>query len=426
MNNIAIQGLISQSARILIGPITLLVISKELSVDEMFFYFSFFNLIALQQLAEAGVGFVLKQYISHDFSLNDNGEWSQSSREKIRSLFNFSIIWFLVVALFILIFIGLGGLIFYSDYTGDIDWKKPWLLIILLSSIFTVLTPIQVLVESIQRQVKLYKCRTVASVVSSFTLVSAIYFGWGLYSTSVLLFTNNVLLIVLLRRDLSYIYQMLVTVKSKDSVRVTFTNIWPLLSKISISWILGYFLWNSMTLISYKMSDIEFAGRFAFTLALARAGYIVASSIINSQITYFSNKISSGSVVEAVSKFKRHKMYSLGILFFGYLTFFVISFILPDFYIFEKVTKNETTFLIFLFFFSMLIITTEANFSRCFKKEPYFKFSILQNITIPLSYIFSIFISTEYGMFGPLIVNTCFVFWSAKIFQSEVLNHEFN
>ena len=126
MNNIAIQGLISQSARILIGPITLLVISKELSVDEMFFYFSFFNLIALQQLAEAGVGFVLKQYISHDFSLNDNGEWSQSSREKIRSLFNFSIIWFLVVALFILIFIGLGGLIFYSDYTGDIDWKKPW------------------------------------------------------------------------------------------------------------------------------------------------------------------------------------------------------------------------------------------------------------------------------------------------------------
>ncbi|MEX5790053.1 hypothetical protein AB6H13_20235, partial [Providencia vermicola] len=71
-NNIAIFSLLAKSINIFCGPITLLIISSKLSSEEIAFYYTFFNLIALQQLVELGLGFTLKQCISHSYKLVDN------------------------------------------------------------------------------------------------------------------------------------------------------------------------------------------------------------------------------------------------------------------------------------------------------------------------------------------------------------------
>lgn len=42
---------------------------------EMSFYYSFFNVIAIQQMLEMGFGFVLKQYIAHAYKHDFTGQW---------------------------------------------------------------------------------------------------------------------------------------------------------------------------------------------------------------------------------------------------------------------------------------------------------------------------------------------------------------
>ena len=57
------------SIRVFLGPITLLVLAKNLSTEELGFYYAFFSLTAMAQLLEVGMSSVLKQYYSHSYAI---------------------------------------------------------------------------------------------------------------------------------------------------------------------------------------------------------------------------------------------------------------------------------------------------------------------------------------------------------------------
>ncbi len=410
-NKVGIYGLLSQSIKLLSGPLSLLVLSSQLTVDELFFYFSFFSIIAFQQVIEAGLSFVIRQKISSSYP---------EDIKKIYSYFCLSIVWYLAISIFIILVIGIAGIYYYDDYTGDISWKTPWWTITVMSAIFCMFFPVQILVESCQKQVILYKARSIASVVSSVALIISLYNEFGLFSASILVFFSNIIIYILIYRDAREILSKFRYIKKEKHILQTFKSIRKVMFKIATTWIMGYFLWNSFSLIVYKVIDIEMAGKFALAYSLVRTGYYISGSIVNSQVTLFSNMISTGNFERAIALYNKSKIASLGIMIIGYLVGALFYMFFPEFYIFDKLPSLDIYALICLFFLTAFMITSDANFSRCIGDEPYFYHSLFMNTAIPLFFYIFIYHSIYAALLSSVFINVGLFVWSRKIFNHEL------
>lgn len=414
---VAALALSSQSLRLLSGPITLLVISSELSPEVMSFYFSFLSLIAMQQLLEMGLGFTVKQFIAHAYHENDN-TWSSISIMKIKAYYKFSMIWFLVLTIFIVLVVGLFGACFFSSYAGDISWEYPWLALVISTGLTTLVTPIQFLVEGCQKQIEYYKARLISGIINAIVICLALLSGLGLYSLSLSVFFSNLALYFILRYEIMSI--LVVFNKNKNesntsSLKDTFFEMWPMLSKMSLTWCTGYFFWNSFNLLAFKFLSPEMSGKFGFTLLLARSGFAIAESVVASQSTLYSQSISKGDIQKAKYDFNKSMVMSLIILFCGYSIFVSGFYIYPQFYMFDKVLNVQSTIQIFIYFLLLLPVVLQANFCRCFKDEPYLKLSLFCNFSIPIAFyiILMIFNEVIFALLLPLSI--IFLLWSVKI-----------
>lgn len=420
---VAALALSSQSLRLLSGPITLLVISSELSPEVMSFYFSFLSLIAMQQLLEMGLGFTVKQFIAHAYHEDDN-TWSSISIMKIKAYYKFSMIWFLVLAIFIVIVVGLFGAWFFSSYSGDIAWEYPWLALVLSTGLTTLVTPVQFLVEGCQKQIEYYKARLISGVINAIVICFSLLSGLGLYSLSLSVIFSNLALYFILRYEIMSI--LVVFNKNKiesnaPSVKDTFFEMWPMLSKMSLTWCTGYFFWNSFNLLAFKFLSTEMSGKFGFTLLLARSGFAIAESVVASQSTLYSQSISKGDIQKAKHDFNKSMIASLFILFSGYSIFVVGFYIYPQFYMFEKVLNVESTIQIFIYFFLLLPVLLQANFCRCFKDEPYVNLSLFCNFSVPIVFYFSLVMFNEVVFAVLLPLSIIFILWSMKIMNKTAI-----
>lgn len=419
VNKVALIAFLGQSVRLISGPIVLLTISNRLTSDEIAFYYTFFSVLAIQQVLEMGVGFTLKQFIAHAYKIDAFG-WSEESKIQVKSFFVFSIKWYLLISLFIFFALGYFGFNFFASIPSNVNWQLPWILLIVFTSIFVNLIPFQFIIEGCQDQVALYRAQLVSSLVSSIVLIFSIMMGYGLYSIALSVLLSNFTLYSILFFNVRVKYTFLMSVKANQSFKSVFIEIWPMFSRISVTWILGYFFWNSFNLVSIKELPLELAGKFALTLSLALAGYNIVSVIVNSQTTIFSSYISSGELIKALAIFNKSNLFSVAILLSGYGFYILINMLFPDFYIFNKTLSLEYTLYIFLYFVLLLPVTNQANFSRCLKKEPYFYLSLCCNLTVPIAFYLVCTITNEPNFKFLIFLSICFFIWSAYIFNNAV------
>ena len=421
LEKIAFWGMTAQLTKVISGPLTLIIISDKLSSEELSFYYTFFNIIALQQILELGIGFTIKQHIAHDYVTN-NGVWEYASKIKIYNYFCFSLMWYFAISILMIFGIGFFGEYFFSSYTGNVNWSDPWWLMVIVLSVANIFTPMQFLVDGCQHQSTLFKARVVSSLLSSLVLWFFLIKGANLYSIAFSILAANIILYLFLYKTIILLITPFSAISQNLSVILeTAKHIWPMLSKISLTWIFGYFFWNSFNLIAFKLLPIDLAGKFAFTLALAMAGYSIAESILHSNLTVFAAEIAKNKINETNVKFKRYLLVSISTLIAGYSLFLTAQYFFPDLFIFNKVLMIKDTIWIFIYFLLLFPVTAQANFCRCFKSEPYFYISLYCNISAP--FVFYLIIS-YYGSadFYLLIPNSILIIlWSYRTY-SNVIN----
>lgn len=421
LNNhkIALWAFFAQSIHLLSGPIVIFLVSSRLSLEELSFYYSFLSMIALQQIAEMGIGFTIKQYIAHVFRYEDDG--NVGAAKEIKSLAVFSILWFLGVSFFVVACVGYLGSLFFSSYSGDLNWQVPWWTLVVSLSLSILFTPLVIVAEGCQFQAEVYRARLLCALFNVITLFLCIMADFGLLSLSIAMIASNVIMYLSLGGVTCYLYKKfsIITITFND-IKETGKTIWPMLSKISLTWILGYFFWNSFNLIAFKNMDINEAGKFSFTLALAKAGYSLVDSVMNGQTTVYSRMIASGDLSQAKTRFSRYFNFSFLVLIFGYLSFFILNYVHADFFLFDKVLSSREYLPMFLYFTLLFPVNAQANFCRCFKDEPYFYLSLFCNITVPLIF----FIMTNTGKESPFLylmpISIMLIFWSFFIYRKFV------
>ena len=101
-------------------PITLTMLIKFLSPEEQGYYYTFLTLLGLSMFLELGLGIILTNFASHEFS---NLKWNHnnlignsSSLDRSYSLIKKTILWFTLLALlFFILMIGIG-VFFFGEF----------------------------------------------------------------------------------------------------------------------------------------------------------------------------------------------------------------------------------------------------------------------------------------------------------------------
>lgn len=386
--SISLYSALANGIKMIAGPITLLFISKNLNSEQISFYYTFFSFVAMQQLAELGLGHTLKQYISHAYKL-ENHNWVEESKSKIKVYILFGFKWFFCVAIFMILVVGPIGWYYYSDYTGNVVWLFPWISLVIVSALVTALIPVQILIEATQNQKIVYQAQSVSALINSVSIWALLTLDFSLYTISLALIISNIFFYSFLWSYAKSLYDKLSIISVTSKAVTVFKELWPLLSRVSIVWGVGFLFWNGFNLISFKIYSADYAGKVIFTIALARAGFGLADSLFSSQITAISYQIAQGQVQQAKEYAKKYQKFSITVLLIGYFTFCVLANILSDFFLFQKIVDMEYTISIFLFFTATLLLTTQNNFIRCFKVEPFVYVSVIQGGAIPLAFYLS-------------------------------------
>ncbi|WP_199482311.1 hypothetical protein [Vibrio owensii] len=385
---VAVLSLTSRAIALLAAPITLLVISKELSVEELAFYYTFFSIIAMQQLAELGIGHVMKQYISHAY-IEKTGEWLDTSKSEIKGYFKFSLFWFFGVAVFILSVVGVSGDLYLSLSESSIDWRSSWWMLVLVSSIATLSAPVKLFLDGIQKQETLLKANTVSALSGSVVLWICLMNGVGLNSIALSTLATVSVFVLMTSPTLLRTIKLLKGVVSTENQKSVLRKILPLLTRVSIVWGFGFLFWNSFNLVSFAVLEPDAAGKVIFAIALAKAGFGIAESITQGQSTILSNLIANDNKEKAVYVFSQYQKASIALLLTGYACFFGLWELIPSFYLFDKVPSKEIVLQIFWFYAVLLVMTLKNNFIRCFKIEPFVKQSVLMSSSLPVIYYLS-------------------------------------
>ncbi|MCX2534398.1 hypothetical protein OQ486_13080 [Plesiomonas shigelloides] len=422
--SISLYSALANGIKLLAGPLTILFISKNLNSEEIGFYYTFFSLVAMQQLAELGLGHTLRQYIAHSYKIHDN-QWTEESKKKIKSYINFGFKWFSAVALFMIIIVAPAGLLYYSDYNGSIYWLAPWLMLASVTALVTIATPVQILLEATQNQKQVYQAQSVAALLNSLTIWTLISHGAGLYTIPCSLIVSNIALYMMLSSNAISYYKALRDTEISAKASSVFKELWPLLSRVSIVWGVGFLFWNGFNLISFKIYDADYAGKVIFTITLARAGFGLAESFFSSQITVISYNISQGHIQQAKQYARKYQLTSISMLVIGYIIFLWLGYMWPDFFIVQKTVDLKYSISIFAFFVSTLLLITENNFIRCFKAEPFVLVSIFQGVMVPLSFYLANKFSIKLYLYPCILIIIISIIASRTIARRFLANRSF-
>lgn len=393
-NKLAIYSVLSKMIKVLSGPLSLFFVAKYLNEAEIAIYYTFISIVMMQQLLEIGVGSVILQHIAH-VTEYDGNKLTLLSNMKVSKLMNFTFSWFLIVAVLIILLVWPIGVLFFTSIDGAQGvWEKPWFCLILVTSLSVYLTPIRIFTEAVQKQEKLFLSQLISSIISSLTLWGSLYFELGLYGISLsaisALLVLNTLIFKCFSRELDVFDTISINIENFLEV---FKWVWPLLKNVSLVWLFGYFFWNSFNLFAVQRLDLKVAGGLLFTIAIARTGYQVASSLMNSQIARISWLVAEKKYKEA---FKLHRKFLVLTIIsalsgYGLVTFFIRHELFSV--VTDKLLPWNESALIFLFYTLVLIMASSNQLSRCYKIEPYVKVSILNSLVVVIAANFLLEIS---------------------------------
>ncbi|MFC3121274.1 hypothetical protein [Agaribacter flavus] len=423
-DRVAALSFFTSLIRVLGGPITIIMVSSMLSTEEMGFYFTFFSFVVMAQLFEVGVGFVLKQYYSHDCKYDENKNLTQMSAELCGHLLKFSIQWYACLTiLYTVVLIPLGYL-YYADYSGDIEWELPYIVLICCVAIRIFSNVLDSYLDGMQHQVLLNKARLFSSLSMSVTIWICIYSGLELFSLAISQAISVLVFISILYTFRTKFIDEIQLKLSDYSFKTQFKRIFPLLGKTSVVWFFGYFFWNGFTLLGFKLYGAEIGGLIGLSIALAKGGYDVANSFLMNQRTMIANNIANNKFEQAYSIFVKYFSFSLMVLVLGYSGFFVVKSIFPSFYLFDKILQVHDLVSIFGFYLMILYMTGVNNFVRAYKIEPFIYMSIYNALSVCLAFYITPILDVE-GLFylsllalAPSLVYSTFIY-SNKVTQSK-------
>ncbi|MFH1409717.1 MAG: hypothetical protein ABIH34_07435, partial [Nanoarchaeota archaeon] len=172
-------------------PVTVILIATKFTPELQGYYYTFATILALRVFIELGLGTVIVQFASHEWSklnLDKSGHilGDRNSLSRLISLADFACKWYLVGGILAVIGLGIGGYIFFSTSPDSgIQWISPWFLLCFITGINICLVPVWSLLEGCNQVAQVYTFRFFQGLLISLSIWIAILVGADLWTASI-------------------------------------------------------------------------------------------------------------------------------------------------------------------------------------------------------------------------------------------------
>lgn len=410
-----------------------LIIIKKLSPEVQGYYYTFLSVAALSIFVELGFGQCIVQFTSHEaahLEIGNSGLITGPNHHKKRflSICKLAIYWYLMSSILIMIFVGLGGYIFFKlnqqgQYPSPVVWETAWWLLCLSIAVNLVAQSLLLLLDGCNKMNVSNRVRFFASVVRATVLIVALWGGLGLYAlglASLCYAVSALLPIVISWRTL---WLEIINFGSSD----VYFDIWrkemlPFQWRIAISWVAGYFCFSVFNPILFSFHGAAEAGRFGLTWALVQGISGVSSAWGGTKISTYGMLISRREIGKLDALWKNTTIFSVAIA--GALGFLFIAFrmTLPLFSSIysDRMLSLPGCFALVISIVLQQVVSGQAFYLRAHKQEPFLAPSVVSGLLCAaLALILGISDAGQGISLGMLIVAVFSVFYCSAVFQRK-------
>ena len=385
-------------------PITLGLIINYMTPAEQGYYYTFFTLLSFSMFLELGLGVILTNFASHEFS---NLKWennlligNKDSIKRSNMLIKKTMQWFTIVAFVFFILMSFIGNFFFKE-NNSINYFNAWVFFIGVFSPGLIFSPILSILQGFG------KIKEVQKVIFFQVFLSIIAFWIGL------LINLSIYALVLqfaVQNLISFIYILFNYHKLirrsifETSEMLSWKNeILPLQLKTGFTWLISYLGINLLIPFSFKIFGAETAGQLGMSFRIAEITSVVCLAWTNTRVPLMGNLIAN-NYKDKFFNFYYRTLKS--IILIGFLTTIAIflAFNVLDYFSYnkflERVLKLEYIILLSISYYMFAISNYLAMTIRSFKDEK----MIFPNVIALFIYLLAIYLSFLYTNFIYLIL----------------------
>lgn len=305
----------------LAGPITLILIAKNFTPEVQGFYYTFWGVIALQAFFELAMPQTVITTASHQWrhlSLTAKNaiQGEADSLSRLAHLTRISLMVFTTAGMLFFLGVGLFGLWFFSGEpaSDQIAWRSPWLVLMILSGLTFITSPLFAILEGCNRVAHVYQLQLLRSVLGNIVVWVAIPLGFGLWipalSTLVRLICELAFLAILYRRFFSSMLGKL------SGARIDWwREVWPFQYRILLKGTLSYFNSDMMGPVIFHYHGAIAAGQLGMTWQIIGALRAACSSWVRVRYAQMGILVAGGEYRELDRVFYRVASIGFGMMF---------------------------------------------------------------------------------------------------------------
>lgn len=388
-------SLLARSWQIFAGPITLLLVANYFNLAQQGFYYTFNSVLALQVVFELGLGYVINQFASHEFTTLSWGHvgkvnGGQHAIDRLHSIIKKSVIWYGGVALLMSIFVLPVGLYFFSrhEVVGfTILWQGPWIALVLAASAYLPIIPILAAIEGSGQVAQINRLRLMQGVCSSLLTWTAIFSGMGLYAACVTFIVNIVIGFGWIMRTYPVLLNS-IRLQKDDHEPSKFSwklEIWPMQWRIAVSWISGYFIFQLFTPILFYYHGPVMAGKMGMSLVISNVIAVVPLIWLQANTPVMARFIVNSNWLALDRMFTRLFWQSVAVSLMGGIAVVAILWLFSTHPLVNRLLPITDMIFLLIAFFLSHVIGALAHYLRMHKREPFMLVSIIGAILVALS-----------------------------------------
>ncbi len=307
------------------GLVTVALIARLLSPAEQGYYYTYASLIALQMVFELGFSQVVMQLASHErahLQIEDSGvTGDEMAHARLASVLQLAARWYGIgAALFGGILIP-SGIYFFSSHQHAgiaVQWREPWIAAASVAMVAFFLDPLYSFFEGCGFVSNVAHMRWVQAIVGSSFAWTALIIHHGLYAPAAVIAGQVAVGATWLFRRRRLLHHLM-TYETRGRMAPWKDEIWPFQWRIAISWISGYFVYQTFNPFLFAFRGPVAAGQMGMSLSFANSLMVIAMAWISTKAAPFGLLIARKNYTELDRLFFKALMQSTVIAVVGAL-----------------------------------------------------------------------------------------------------------
>lgn len=346
------------------------------------------SIAAVQVIFELGFSTVLLQYVAHErVRLNHSLEHGIcGERHKlvgIKKIYLIAERWFFFAGLLCGFTLALGGYIFFRS-DEMYEWVFPLALLSILVPWCMIQQKYWVILEGLGYVALVVKYRSILYLLSCMLVIVLFACGLGLFAPA-----SSFILIIISTYILRHKTRAIWTTLTKnnqvcedvpiDSLGVIFKKMMSLQTRVAMSYLSGYFMFQAMTPISYRIAGAEVAAIIGVSVAMILILTGILSGILQVKIPILVEMIGNNDLKNYYSKGEETLRITVYISILLALAGGGVLYILRSNDIFnasERLPDMHTYTLFICAAIAVQVISVKATLTRLFKSEPFMWYSL--------------------------------------------------